>query len=93
MERFWADDPIQHLLADPRRYRLDGGRDAAAASRTEEPAGLLLDAASLASAFLGDTSIAALHRAGLVEELRPGAVATATAMFTWSSRPLLNHMF
>jgi predicted acetyltransferase len=139
MERFWPDDPIQHLLADPRRlrtatrddlhlrvvdvaamlqarryscegsivievsdaactdiagrYRLDGGRDVAAASRTEEPAGLLLDAASLASAFLGDTSIAALHRAGLVEELRPGAVATATAMFTWSPRPWLSHMF
>jgi predicted acetyltransferase len=139
MERFWPDDPIQHLLADPRRlrtatrddlhlrvvdvaamlqarryscegsivievsdpacpdiagrYRLDGGRHEAAASTTEEPAGLLLDAASLAAVFLGDTSIAALHRAGLVEELRPGAVATATAMFTWSPRPWLNHMF
>jgi predicted acetyltransferase len=139
MERFWLDDPIQHLLADPRRlrtatrddlhlrvvdvaamlqarryscdgsvvielsdpacpdiagrYRLDGGRDDAAVSRTAEPAGLRLDGASLASVFLGDTSVAALHRAGLVEELRRGAVASATAMFTWSPRPWLNHMF
>jgi predicted acetyltransferase len=139
MERFWPDDPIQHLLADPRRlrlrvrddlhlrvvdvtamlearrysredtvvievrdercpdvagrYRLEGGLDAATAAKTDAAPDLVLDAASLGSVLLGDTSVAALGRAGLVEEMRPGAVRRASAMFSWSPRPWLNHMF
>jgi predicted acetyltransferase len=139
MERFWVDDPIQHLLADPRRlrmrvrddlhlrvvdvaamlqarrysredsviievrdatcpdiagrYRLDGGLDAASATKTDASPHLVVDGASLASLLLGDTSVAALHRAGLVEETHAGAVRRASAMFSWSPRPWLNHMF
>jgi hypothetical protein len=52
-----------------------------------------IDAASLASLLLGDTSLAALHRAGLVEESHPGAVPRASAMFSRAPRPWLNHMF
>jgi predicted acetyltransferase len=139
MERFWLDDPIQHLLADPRRlrmkvrddlhlrvvdvvamlqarrysredsvvievrdekcpdiagrYLLEGGLEGATATKTDVSPHLVLDAASLASLLLGDTSVAALHRAGLVEEMRAGAVRRASAMFSWSPRPWLNHMF
>jgi predicted acetyltransferase len=139
MERFWLDDPIQHLLADPRRLRMrvrddlhlrvvdvvamlqarrysredsmvievrdercpdiagrylvEGGLEGAAATKTDVSPHLVLDAASLASLLLGDTSVAALHRAGLVDEMHPGAVRCASAMFSWSPRPWLNHMF
>ncbi|HWF56885.1 MAG TPA: GNAT family N-acetyltransferase [Candidatus Dormibacteraeota bacterium] len=139
MERFWPDDPIQHLLADPRRlrirvrddlhlrvvdvvamlqsrrysredsvvievrdqacpdvagrYRVEGGLEGAAAAKTDAAADIVLDNASLGSVMLGDSSVAALHRAGLVEETRPGAVRRASAMFSWSPRPWLNHMF
>jgi predicted acetyltransferase len=139
MERCWVDDPIQHLLADPRRlrlrvrddlhlrvvdvvamlqarrysredtvvievrdetcpdiagrYRVEGGLDGATAATTDAAPDLVLDAASLGAVVLGDTSLAALHRAGLVEESHPGAVPRASAMFSWSPRPWLNHMF
>jgi predicted acetyltransferase len=139
MWRFWPDDPIQHLLADPRRlrvstrddlhlrvvdvvamlearrysredaliievrdntcpdvtgrYRLEGGLEAATAARTDATPDIVLDAAALGSVLLGDVSVAALHHAGIVEELRDGAVRRASAMFTWSPRPWLNHLF
>jgi predicted acetyltransferase len=54
---------------------------------------IVLDNASLGSVMLGDTSVAALHRAGLVDEMNAGAVRRASAMFSWSPRPWLNHMF
>ena len=139
MWRFWLDDPIQQLLADPRRlrvstrddlhlrvvdvvallsarrysredalviavrdevcadvsgrYRLEGGLDGATAARTEASPDIVLDAAALGSVLLGDVSVAALQRAGIVEEMRDGAVRRASAMFSWSPRPWLNQMF
>ncbi|MGH7721429.1 MAG: GNAT family N-acetyltransferase [Candidatus Dormibacteria bacterium] len=139
MERFWLDDPIQHLLADPRRlrirtrddlhlrvvdvvavlqarrysredaivievrdercpdvcgrYALEGGLEGASAAPTDAAADIVLDAAALGSLLLGDVSASALHRAGIVEELRGGAARRASAMFSWSPRPWLNHMF
>jgi predicted acetyltransferase len=139
MDRFWLDDPIQHLLVDPRRlrmkvrddlhlrvvdvvamlqarrysrddsvvievrdercpdiagrYLLEGGLEGASAAKTDASPHLVLDGASLASLLLGDTTVAAVHRAGLVEEMHAGAVRHASAMFSWSPRPWLNHMF
>jgi hypothetical protein len=49
-----------------------------------------LDAASLASAYLGGSSFESLRRAGLVEELRPGAVRRADALFSWTPAPWLS---
>jgi arginine deiminase len=49
--------------------------------------------AALGSVMLGDVSVEALWRARLVEELTPGAVRRATAMFAWSPRPWLPDMF
>jgi predicted acetyltransferase len=139
MWRFWPDDPLQHLLADPRRlrvsirddlylrvvdvvallqarryaredtlvievrddtcpdvagrYRLDGGLQGASVATTDASADIVVDAAGLGSVLLGDGSVAALHRAGIVEELTDGAVRRASAMFSWSPRPWLNHLF
>jgi hypothetical protein len=75
------------------RYRVEGGLDGATAATTDAAPDLVLDAASLGAVVLGDTSLAALHRAGLVEESHPGAVPRASAMFSWSPRPWLNHIF
>ncbi len=139
MWRFWLDDPIQHLLVDPRRlrvrtrddlylrvvdvvamlearryaredtlviearddacadiagrYRVEGGLDGATAAATDASADIVLDAAALGSVLLGDVTVAALHRANLVEEMSDGAVRRASAMFSWSPRPWLNHLF
>jgi predicted acetyltransferase len=139
MDRFWLDDPIQHLLVDPRRlrvlprddlhlrvvdvvatlqarrysredtlivevrddtcpdiagrYRLEGGLEGAVAARTDAQAEIVLDAPSLGSLILGDVSVAALFAAGLVEEVSPGAVRRASAMFAWQPRPWLTYMF
>ena len=138
-ERYWADDPVKHLLADGRRlrvtlrddlhlrvadvvatlsaraygredslvievrdtaapdiagrYRLDGGLAGASVERTDAAAEIVFDAPSLGAVLLGDTSVGALHAAGIVEEARAGAVARAGAMFSWSPRPWLNYMF
>ncbi|MBJ7594588.1 MAG: GNAT family N-acetyltransferase [Candidatus Dormibacteraeota bacterium] len=139
MWRFWLDDPLQQLVADPRRlrvstrddlhlrvvdvvallsarrysredslvievrddacadvagrYRVEGGLDGAIAARTNATADVVLDAAALGSMLLGDVSAAALQRADIVQEEREGAVRRASAMFSWSPRPWLNHMF
>jgi predicted acetyltransferase len=138
-ERFWVDDPVQHLLADPRRlqwtphddlhlrvvdpvaaltarryaredsvvievrddacpditgrYRVEGGLHDAHAERTTADADLVMDGAALGSIYLGDVSIAALHAAGVVEEIRAGAVQRGSAMFAWQPRPQLTYMF
>jgi predicted acetyltransferase len=138
-DRYWLDDPIQHLLRDPRRlrvalsddlhlrvvdvvamlqarrysredtlvievrddtcpdiagrYRLEGGIDGAAASATDAAADIVVDAPSLGSIMLGDVSVAALFAAGLVDEVTPGAVRRASAMFAWQPRPWLTYMF
>jgi predicted acetyltransferase len=75
------------------RYRVEGGLRDAAAARTDDAADIVLDAPSLGSVMLGDVSVAALHRAGLISEARDGAVRRASAMFSWSPRAWLNYMF
>lgn len=46
-----------------------------------------LTAAELGTAFLGGTTLASLPAAGLVEELRAGALARATAAFRADREP------
>ncbi len=132
-----VDDPLLHLLADPRRararfrdglwvrlvdlpaalakrryaaaadvvievadeicpwnagtwrLRVQGPSGAAEASceRTSDPADLSLPAAALGAAYLGGTRLGALAGAGLVSELRPGALAAASAAMSWDPAP------
>ena len=132
-----VDDPLLHLLADPRRararfrdglwvrlvdlpaalakrryaaaadvvievadeicpwnagtwrLRVQGPSRAAEASceRTSDPADLSLPAAALGAAYLGGTRLGALAGAGLVSELRPGALAAASAAMSWDPAP------
>jgi len=71
------------------RWKLEDG----AAARTEDDADLALTAQSLASAYLGGISFAALARAGRVEELQDGALARADGMFRWDRHPWCPEIF
>jgi predicted acetyltransferase len=67
------------------RWRVEVGGGRARVAPTERPADLALGIAALGSMYLGGVSAAELAAAGLVDELRPGAVARASHMF-WSER-------
>ncbi|MFI1312528.1 GNAT family N-acetyltransferase [Streptomyces albidoflavus] len=70
------------------RHRLRADGDGVAACEpTTAPADLRLDVAELGAAFLGGTTLAALGAAGRVEELRPGALARASAAFCGDRAP------
>jgi predicted acetyltransferase len=65
----------------------------AACEPTEAPADLALAVRELGAAYLGGTTLAALAGAGLVRELRPGALAQASRAFGWDVAPWLPHGF
>jgi predicted acetyltransferase len=69
------------------RYALDAGRDGASCGRTTESADLVLPQRALASAYLGDYSLRAMAIAGGLDELSPGALSRADAMFATAVRP------
>jgi predicted acetyltransferase len=63
------------------------------AERTDDEPDLRLDAADLGSVYLGGISFAELAGAGLVEELREGAVARADALFRTAVTPWCPEVF
>jgi len=70
------------------RYRLSGGGGGpAGCRRTDDLPDLAMDAADLASAYLGGVRFSTLARAGLVAELVPGAVARADGLFATAPGP------
>ncbi|WP_235618125.1 GNAT family N-acetyltransferase [Streptomyces sp. CB02400] len=69
------------------RYRLQTEGDAVVCERTKAPADLRLTAAELGAAFLGGTTLASLAAAGLVREVRPGALARTTRAFRADREP------
>ena len=68
-----VDDPAGPWHAGRWRIRVRDG--AATAERTDDPADLELPVAALGSAYLGGTNLVAMHRAGHLDERRPGAIA------------------
>ncbi|MFF0391204.1 GNAT family N-acetyltransferase [Kitasatospora sp. NPDC004615] len=60
---------------------------------TDEPADLELDVRELGSVYLGGTSLTALAAAGLVRELRTGALEQVSAAFRSGLEPWLPHGF
>jgi predicted acetyltransferase len=75
------------------RYALAAGTDGATCARTEAPADVTLDAATLGSVYLGGYQLRTLAAAGLVEEHTPGAVSRADAMFTSPVTPWCSTWF
>ncbi|WP_065959374.1 GNAT family N-acetyltransferase [Streptomyces sparsogenes] len=75
------------------RWRLTGDAKGASCERTADAPELRLGARELGSAYLGGISLSALAGAGRVEELRPGALAGASAAFLSDVAPWLPHGF
>jgi predicted acetyltransferase len=68
-------------------YLLEAGPDGALCTPTTADPDLALDAATLASAYLGGTAFSVLGAAGRVREERPGTLALADLMFGTSRAP------
>jgi predicted acetyltransferase len=75
------------------RYRLATALGGASCRRTDEAPDLVLGAGELGAIYLGGTRVAALARAGRVEERTTGAVARADAAFAWDPAPWCSFMF
>jgi predicted acetyltransferase len=71
------------------RWKLEGGT----AARTDAAADLALDVDALGSAYLGAVSFSELRDALRVEELVPGAIARADAIFGWRPFPWCPEIF
>jgi predicted acetyltransferase len=74
--RLRAPDPA--AVAGPAR---------ASCERTSAPADLFLPVRALGAAYLGGTKLGALAGAGLVTEIRPGALAALSAAMSWDPAP------
>ncbi|MGW0754794.1 GNAT family N-acetyltransferase [Streptomyces sp. NPDC002587] len=76
------------------RWRLTAdGKGAASCTRTDEAPELALSVRELGSAYLGGITLASLAAAGLVRELRGGALAEASRAFAGDVAPWLPHGF
>lgn len=77
------------LPANTGTYRIEDG----GVTRVDEPADLRTDVSALAAAYLGGTRWRHLVLAGRVTELRPGAAATADALFEVDEHPFSGTYF
>ena len=71
------------------RWQIEAG----SVSSTTAAADLLLDVSALGSAYLGGFTFTGLALAGRVEELQPGAIARADAIFGTSRQPWCPELF
>jgi predicted acetyltransferase len=83
------------LPANAGRWRLRavsaGGR--AECTRTDDPADIALDVRELGAVYLGGTRLGPLAAAGLVSELRVGAVGALSAAMSWDPGPWCPRIF
>jgi predicted acetyltransferase len=75
------------------RWRLIGGPGGARCESTRDDPDLGCGVLGLGSAYLGGTPMAALAGAGLVRELRPGALDQAAVAFGWHRPPSVLEVF
>lgn len=75
------------------RWIVDSDRETASIAATEEPPDLRMQVDALGSAYFGGFTFAALVAAGRVEELRPGAIRLADAMFRVDQAPWCPEIF
>jgi predicted acetyltransferase len=79
-----AGDPAGYANG---RVALDGGPDGARCTPTDASPDLRLSHRALAGAYLGGYRLAEIAIGGGVDQLRPGAMATADAMFATGPAP------
>ncbi|MFI0896843.1 GNAT family N-acetyltransferase [Streptomyces sp. NPDC020983] len=75
------------------RWRLSADASGAVCERTAGPADLAVTARELGTAYLGGHTLRTLAAAGLVTELRPGALGPASAAFHCDVQPWVPHGF
>jgi predicted acetyltransferase len=75
------------------RWRLSAGPAGSRCERSTDPADLALSSTELGAAYLGGTALASLAAAGRVRELRPGALAAASAAFLAARPPWCPEVF
>ncbi|MCG5216045.1 GNAT family N-acetyltransferase [Streptosporangium soli] len=75
------------------KWRLTGSAESASCSATTDDADLAFDIRALGAVYMGGTSLSALAGAGLVRELRPGALAAAAPAFGWHKTPSAFEIF
>jgi predicted acetyltransferase len=73
------------------RAALAGG--GAECTRTDDPADIALDVRELGAVYLGGTRLGSLAAAGLVSEVRAGAVGTLSAAMSWDPAPWCPRIF
>jgi predicted acetyltransferase len=81
------------LAGNAGRWRLRADGADVSCARTDRPADLALDVRELGAAYLGGTRLGTLAAAGLVTELRPGAVNRLSAAMTWDPAPWCPQIF
>ena len=64
------------------RFRLEGSPDGGECKTTNSRPDLLINVSNLASAYMGAVSFSTLAKAGLVDEMTPGALLLADLMFS-----------
>jgi predicted acetyltransferase len=67
--------------------RAESAGAGATCERTSAPADLALPVRALGAAYLGGTRLGALAAAGLVTEIRPGALSALSAALSWDPAP------
>ena len=75
------------------RVEVDGGPEGAQCRATTASADLALARRELGAVFLGGVPFSQLHGARLIDELTPGAVARADAMFVTHPAPAMTSWF
>jgi predicted acetyltransferase len=91
--KYWATDELVLEITDTvlptnsGRYRLATTGSNAWCERTRSPAELHLDVADLAAVYLGGATFNTLARAGLIQELSPGALTRADTVFSSAIKP------
>jgi predicted acetyltransferase len=75
------------------RWRLSGGPAGAVCEPTTDAADLELTSTELGAAYLGGPTLSALAAAGRVREVRPGALARASAAFRGERAPWCPEVF
>lgn len=74
-------------------WRLTGDETGATCERSSDPADVRLDTTTLASAYLGDSTLTAYTTTGRAQELRPGALRHLSTAMSWDPRPWTIHSF
>jgi len=75
------------------RWRLSADGSGAVCERTEDPADLALSSTELGAAYLGGPTLVGMAAAGLVTELRAGALAAASRAFAGDRLPWCPEVF